>query len=676
MAPAPSVSAPGIAPVPGMGIPFPSAAAPDLAPAPGPAAFKEAPTPALEVIVRPPVASPLGGPPNQAPGPSSTATSMPPVAVPMMSPVQAPTPSRLMAPGPAPSQAPVPGPSVTVLPPVAGPVAALVPAPTPSATSAPATSPTPAPTPLPTLAPTPSTNLTPMETPAPTELPTPAPAASPTPAPAASPTPAPTPSSTPAPAASPTPATAPPSTLTPTPSVAPAASPTPSTVGAQLPALKLVDNQFVNADTGSPVALKGMSWFGFNNGQTMVDGFYAGSTFQVADFKTIVFRQQLLGFNAVRLPMTFSDLNLAPKSWTKPCTDDTEYLKGNLTNPTSPYSSINTASLAFPSFAAPSDGMCNSDLPNDSTLNRYLYVIQYYIQQGFYVLVDYHAAPGDTTVSSGNFISDWQTLWTAITALPNFSSQLAGRMFLDLCNEPDGLGLRWEDSNGSPGMTTLYLQVMDALYAIDSNVIFFVEGTGQNGIGAAWGDGFVTDGDLISQDGLSDPRPFFDGLLSKPYVDQVVLSPHVYGRSVTGGSQTTKEGTPLWNRLSASFGSKALTGYTSSSCTTGCTPKRFPIAIGEFGTTLALADDLSWLRDLSSWINNISPANDGQHSPVTSFFYWCWNDNSGDTGGLVDDSWLTIEWAKVNFLTVTPNGVSSTNSVAPGGWGLTPWYLQ
>lgn len=50
---------------------------------------------------------------------------------------------------------------------------------------------------------------------------------------------------------------------------------------------------------------------------------------QVADFKTIVFRQQLLGFNAVRLPMTFSDLNLAPKSWTKSCTDDTQYLKAS-----------------------------------------------------------------------------------------------------------------------------------------------------------------------------------------------------------------------------------------------------------------------------------------------------------------------------------------------------------
>lgn len=44
---------------------------------------------------------------------------------------------------------------------------------------------------------------------------------------------------------------------------------------------------------------------------------------------------------------------------------------------------------------------------------------------------------------------------------------------------------------------------------------------------------------------------------------------------------------------------------------------------GEFGTTLALADDLSWLHDFTEWINNISPANDGLHAPVTSFFYWC-----------------------------------------------------
>ena len=44
----------------------------------------------------------------------------------------------------------------------------------------------------------------------------------------------------------------------------------------------------------------------------------------------MVFRQKQLGFNAVRLPMTFSDLNLAPKMWTKPCIDDTASLKVRL----------------------------------------------------------------------------------------------------------------------------------------------------------------------------------------------------------------------------------------------------------------------------------------------------------------------------------------------------------
>lgn len=61
---------------------------------------------------------------------------------------------------------------------------------------------------------------------------------------------------------------------------------------------------------------------------------------------------------------------------------------------------------------------------------------------------------------------------------------------------------------------------MDALYAIDPSAIFFVEGCGQAGLGASWGDGFCTDAAAIGAYGLSDPRPFFDALLSKPYVGQ------------------------------------------------------------------------------------------------------------------------------------------------------------
>jgi len=47
------------------------------------------------------------------------------------------------------------------------------------------------------------------------------------------------------------------------------------------------------------------------NGKTMVDGLDAGnSTWVAADFATVVYRLKLLGFNAVRLPFSFSDLEL------------------------------------------------------------------------------------------------------------------------------------------------------------------------------------------------------------------------------------------------------------------------------------------------------------------------------------------------------------------------------
>lgn len=55
-------------------------------------------------------------------------------------------------------------------------------------------------------------------------------------------------------------------------------------------------------------------------------------------------------------------------------------VQGNLSNPTSPYSSIDYSSLAFPAFAPPASDVCNVDLPNDSTLHRFLWVIQYYNQ--------------------------------------------------------------------------------------------------------------------------------------------------------------------------------------------------------------------------------------------------------------------------------------------------------
>ena len=65
--------------------------------------------------------------------------------------------------------------------------------------------------------------------------------------------------------------------------------------------------------------------------------------------------------------------------------------------------------------------------------------------------------------------------------------------------------------------------------------IFLIEGLGQQNYGNLnWGNGIITNEAVIQQKGLSDPNPFFQALLAKPYRRQVIAAVHVYGPTVSG----------------------------------------------------------------------------------------------------------------------------------------------
>ena len=72
-----------------------------------------------------------------------------------------------------------------------------------------------------------------------------------------------------------------------------------------------------------------------------------------------------------------------------------------------------------------------------------------------------------------------------------------------------------------------------------AGVLFLVEGAGQGAIGKNWGDGIATDPQIISSRGLSDPNPFFAALLQKPYIDQIIIGPHVYPPSISMAQEET-----------------------------------------------------------------------------------------------------------------------------------------
>ncbi len=64
--------------------------------------------------------------------------------------------------------------------------------------------------------------------------------------------------------------------------------------------------------------------------------------------------------------------------------------------------------------------------------------------------------------------------------------------------------------------------------------VLLIEGLGQQNYGNLnWGDGLITDAATIAQKKLSDPNPFFQQLLTKPYRKQVIVAVHVYPPSIS-----------------------------------------------------------------------------------------------------------------------------------------------
>jgi hypothetical protein len=103
--------------------------------------------------------------------------------------------------------------------------------------------------------------------------------------------------------------------------------------------------------------------------------------------------------------------------------------------------------------------------------------------------------------------------------------------------------------------------------------------------------------------------------MSKPYLTSVVISPHVYGPSVTHNTVGYK-GEALWDGLDLSVGYLNKKGY--------CHKGRchvFPIAIGEFGSKFVNPEDLAHLRDFTAWLRNEVPGHQDTHKPINNWFY-------------------------------------------------------
>ena len=89
---------------------------------------------------------------------------------------------------------------------------------------------------------------------------------------------------------------------------------------------------------------------------------------------------------------------------------------------------------------------------------------------------------------------------------------------------------------------------------------------------------------------------------------------------------------------------------------------KFPVVIGETGSAYETAVDKQWLKDFADFINARGDARDYNDVPVNGWLWWAWNENSGDTGGIVHNMWQDFSWEKINFHIEH--------------LGLRPWFLR
>lgn len=110
-----------------------------------------------------------------------------------------------------------------------------------------------------------------------------------------------------------------------------------------------------------------------------------------------------------------------------------------------------------------------------------------------------------------------------------------------------------------------------------------------------------------------------------------MLPPHTYGPDVFGQPYFDDPTFPgnmaaIWDRR---FGQFLAAGHA--------------VIIGEFGGKYGEGDprDVPWQDALVDYLLG---------KGVSSAFYWAWNPNSGDTGGILDDDWITVREDKLALL--------------------------
>jgi endoglucanase len=290
----------------------------------------------------------------------------------------------------------------------------------------------------------------------------------------------------------------------------------------------------------------------------------------------------------------------------------------------------------------------NPDLVGLTPLQILDKVVDYAGDKGMRIILDRHRPTAASqsalwyvsATPESTWISDWQMLARHYADNPTVIGA-------DLHNEPhaegtnpNATGACWGCGDPARDWRLAAERAGNAILSVNPDWLIFVEGVScpSGGLSNVWDNDPSNDEDCGWWGGNLSKAGEFPVRLN--VANRLVYSPHDYATSVFRQTWFDAPNYPanlpaIWDKY---------WGYLHKQ-------NIAPIMLGEFGTTLAANVDKIWLQELMKYL--------GTGVDGMSFTYWSWNPNSGDTGGIANDDWTTINQAKQDILTpylIPPTG--------------------
>ncbi|HAA29603.1 MAG TPA: glycoside hydrolase [Cyanobacteria bacterium UBA8553] len=263
----------------------------------------------------------------------------------------------------------------------------------------------------------------------------------------------------------------------------------------------------------------------------------------------------------------------------------------------------------------------NQELQGKSPLEVMDAVIQEAQRQELLILLDSHRLNDqripELWYGDGFTEADWIDTWKMLATRYKNQANVIGA---DLKNEPHGRA-SWGTNDEATDWRLAAERAGNAILAINPNWLIVVEGVEKNVPGQKLANHWM--GGNLEGVGRFPVR------LSRP--NKLVYSPHEYGPGVFNQPWFSEASFPknLENRWEIGWNYIATKGIA-------------PILIGEFGGRQVDSSSKEgiWQQKLVNYIRRKD----------LSFAYWSWNPNSGDTGGILQDDWQTVQTAKQELL--------------------------